>query len=122
MPQAELINAAAGKQQQKPPPPGFEDSTAGSQWLHAVKMAGLAEGQDYHQPADNGQDNRQAWANVQPVATVLLLLRTYAHTHLAYWVWVGLSTCSDLKTFLSLTLGCLHEIKRVELSVSRAPL
>ena len=74
--QAELVSAAAaaGKQQHRPPPPGFEDSTAGSQWLHAVKMAGLAEGQDYQEPADKSQDNQQAWANVQPVATVLLLL------------------------------------------------
>lgn len=88
MPQAELVNAAAaaGQQQHRPPRPGFEDSTAGSQWLHAVKMAGLAEGQDYHQPADNGQDNQQAWANVQPVlAMVLLLLTIRTCTHVANW-------------------------------------
>ena len=95
-PQAKLVNAAAaaGQQQHRLPPPGFEDSTAGSQWLHAVQMAGLAEGQHYQQPADNGQDNQQAWANAQPVAMVLLLLTTSTCTHVPYWTEVGLSITS----------------------------
>lgn len=74
MPQLESSSAAAaaGKQHQRSPPPGFEDSMAGSQWLHAVKMAGLIEGQDSGRPAEEGQDPQQAWADVQPVAMVLL--------------------------------------------------
>ena len=42
------------QQQQRPPPPGFEDSTAGSQWLQAVKLAGLADG-NHEQLAEDGQ-------------------------------------------------------------------
>lgn len=71
----EESNSAAGaaaKQHQRSPPPGFEESMAGSKWLHAVKMAGLTEGQDPCQPAEEGQDAQQAWADAQPVAMVWL--------------------------------------------------
>ena len=80
VPEAELACAAAtaGQNEQRRPHPGFEDSTAGSQWLHAVKMAGLTEAHVHSQPAEEGPDHQQAWVNAQPVVTVLLLLVAYA--------------------------------------------
>lgn len=62
--------SAASTQQARPPPPGFEASTAGSQWLEAVQLAGLAEPLVHNQPTMDEQPSHQTWVDTQPVATV----------------------------------------------------
>ncbi|KAL3163087.1 hypothetical protein ABBQ32_009505 [Trebouxia sp. C0010 RCD-2024] len=71
-PQAGLVstNSAASTQQARPPPPGFEDSTAGSQWLEAVQLAGLAEPPIHIQPTMDQQPHHQIWVDTQAVATM----------------------------------------------------
>ena len=93
---------AAGTQPPRASPPGFEDSTAGSQWLEAVQLAGLAEPLAKSQPTMNGQPNHQIWVNTQPVATVRL---SRCAVHLA--VYAPLLCC-----VLSFTkpLCCMHDI------------
>lgn len=59
------------RQQHRLPAPGFEESTAGSQWLHAVKLAGLTQAPVTVPQADDAQLQQQPWTSTQPEQTVL---------------------------------------------------